>query len=108
MSETRQDGEISCTPIIDNEMESDYLFPIDLPDDLVAQYASEIHQGKLMVSISDSAFVDNELIIGDLAKFSVVHDGKYRHLLTRHLQTSNEVTLQSSAFQHPVKLLRPP
>jgi hypothetical protein len=84
---------ISCIPIIDDETESDYILPIDLPDDLVAQYKSEIYQGKLLLSISNSAFVDNELVIGDFANYTVVHSVNYRNLLTRHLQVSNEVTV---------------
>jgi hypothetical protein len=80
---------IHCIPIIDHDRESDNIFPIHLPEDLTSSYEHEISRGKLLVSISNADFVQDELFIGDHAEYSVVNDRKYRHLQERHLPTSS-------------------
>jgi hypothetical protein len=88
-------SESHCIPIIDETYEADDSFPIQLPDNMMAAHESEIEQGQLLVSISDAVFVNDKLTIGDHAHYTVVLvvDHKYRHLIERHMQSVEQVSV---------------
>lgn len=98
LTELKQDqveskAETHCIPIIDHKYEDDNSFPIQLPDNMLATYESEIAHGELFVSISDALYDNEELFIGDQAQYTVVNDHNYRHLFERHLQSTTQVSV---------------
>lgn len=87
-------SETHCIPIIDQTYEDDNSFPIQLPEKMMADHQAEIARGQLLVSISDAVFINNKLLIGEHAQYTVIsEDPKYRHLLERHMQTANQVSV---------------
>jgi hypothetical protein len=91
--ENASSDEIRCIPI-ENETETDDSFRVDLPDDMVELYKSKIYRGQLMVSISNAAYINHELFIGNDSQYKVMDENhRYRHLLERHLQVTGEITV---------------
>lgn len=60
---------------------------------MFANNVADIEMGKLVVSVSDSKLVDEQLVIGDKAKFTIIDDHRVRHLQERHLQSSGTMTI---------------
>jgi len=77
-----------CIPIVDDQ-ELDNDFEIVLPSELASLYSSDIHQGKLIVSIVGAALDDNGLIqISDDPQFNVLKDPRFDRHRVRHLEAT--------------------
>jgi hypothetical protein len=89
--------ESACAPIV-NGREVDTLIPLRLPEDIEASYKQELHEGTLLVEISDAGF---ELGQGSIAlsvssTFSVIEEmpAGLRHLQEqRKLAATEQMTL---------------
>ena len=77
-----------CIPIVDDQ-ELDNDFEIELPSELASEYPSDIHQGKLIVSILGAALDDNGLLqISDAPQFTVLSDPRFDRHRVRHLEAT--------------------
>jgi hypothetical protein len=74
----------SCVPIVGGQ-ETEFDFPIHLPEEMKARHAAKIETGQLMVLVSPATFENNTLTIADNAEYFVVDDRRLHHLTTRHL-----------------------
>lgn len=83
---------VVCVPIV-GVQESDFEFPVDLPQDLYEQYEEEIEQGKLILSISNANLVDNKLEVGTRPVFTVVTNPSFQRHYERHLAVKATMTV---------------
>jgi len=95
-SNTEEQYDTRCIPIVDGK-ETDLDFKMQLPEALLRDYAEEIEQGKLLVTISNAKINENDklVFVGGDPEFTVYEDGeqRFRHLQERHLQTTGTKTL---------------
>jgi hypothetical protein len=68
-----RDEQISCIPIVD-ELETDDVFPVNLPQDIVDQHKGEIETGTLFISIANAELTEDDLLTTEESEFSVVTD----------------------------------
>jgi Gametolysin peptidase M11 len=76
-------NEYGCIPIVDSR-ETDRIYTISLPEDMVATYSANITEGKLLVSVRGAAVVNQvEIQLSHDSWIQVIHDVPHRW---RHLQ----------------------
>jgi hypothetical protein len=82
----------TCIPIIDG-METELDFAIDLPMELHQEHRAKIAMGQLWVRIHGAELKNEQLVLSDQARYTVVRDDGLRQLSERHLQSSGILTI---------------
>jgi Gametolysin peptidase M11 len=82
----------TCIPIIDS-METELDFAIDLPMELHQEHRAKIAMGQLRVRIHGAELKNEQLVLSDQARYTVVRDDGLRQLSERHLQSSGILTI---------------
>ena len=77
--------EVVCLPINENGVETDGVFPIVLPKEVIEEHKKAIHSGRLYLKIRGAAHVEDEsLTVADDAEFDVY--GSDEETLPNHLR----------------------